>query len=103
MGHPSRHMAAITAAATMLLLAADQESEAAGQSRATLSVVVRVVAACGGSSGSALAPAATAQCPAASAPLAVLTEMAQVPGQGAHMPATSSERGGDVRYLTLIY
>ena len=45
MGHQSRHAAAIAAAGTMLLLAADRQSEAAGQSRGTLSVVVRVVAA----------------------------------------------------------
>jgi hypothetical protein len=87
----------------MLLLAADQESEAAGQSRATLSVVVRVVAACGGSTGSTSALAETAQCPAASAPLAVLSEMPQAPSQGESAPATSIEQAGDVRYLTLIY
>lgn len=102
MGHPSRHMAAITAAATMLLLAADQESEAAGQSRATLSVVVRVVA-CGGSTASGSARAEAAQCSAAIAPLSVLTETPQLSEQAASMPATGIEQAGDVRYLTLIY
>ena len=96
MGQQTRRALALAAAGIMLLLAADQRSEAAGQSRAALSVVVRVVAACGGSTS---APAGAGQCPAGSAPLAVLTET----GQGPSAPAASIEEIGDVRYLTLIY
>ena len=103
MGQQARRAMVIAAAGIMLLLAGDQRSEAAGQSRASLAVVVRVVAACGGSTGSASAPAEAAQCPTGSAPLAVLTEAAQPPAQASAIPGTSIEEFGDLRYLTLIY
>ena len=100
MGQQAHRASAVAAATIMLLLAADQRTEAAGQSRAALSVVVRVVAACGGSTSP---PAGAGQCPTGSAPLAVLTETGQPPGQRAGDPAASIEESGDVRYLTLIY
>lgn len=100
MGQRTRRALALAATGIMLLLAADQRSEAAGQSRAALSVVVRVVAACGASTS---APAGAGQCPADSAPLAVLTEAGRPPGQGTSAPTASVEEMGDVRYLTLIY
>jgi hypothetical protein len=103
MDQQARRVLAIATAGTMLLLAADQTSEAAGQSRASLTVVVRVVAACGGSTGSASVPAGAGPCPAGSAPLAILTETARLPGQEASAPTASIEELGDVRYLTLIY
>lgn len=101
MDRQARRALEIAAAGTMLLLAADQRSEAAGQSRASLAVTVRVVAACGGSTGSASAP--VAQCPSTSAPMAVLTETARPASQGSAAPEASVEEFGDVRYLTLIY
>ena len=100
MGQQARRALAIATVGALLLLAADDRSEAAGQSRAALSVVVRVVAACGGSTSP---PAGAGQCPAGSAPLAVLTETGQPPGQSALGPTASIEEGGDLRYLTLIY
>ena len=49
------------------------------------------------------APAASAQCPSSSAPMAVVTETARSPSQDFPSPEARLEEFGDVRYLTLIY
>jgi hypothetical protein len=95
--------AAFTAAGAALLAAGDVGSATAGQARASLTVTVRVVAACGGSLGTGGTVTGGAGCPAANAPMVIAAE-GQAPDAGS-MTTTAAvvEQFGEIRYVTLIY
>lgn len=99
MDHPSGRAVAIAGAA--LLVAVDSAGAAAGQARGSLAVTVRVVAQCGASVGAGGTAAPNATCPAASRPLAVVTE--SDPPQVTAEPVRVVEGAGSTRYVTLIY
>ena len=99
-----RNRAAVfTAAGATLLVAGDVGSVTAGQARASLTVTVRVVAACGGSLGTGGTVTGGAGCPAANAPMAIAAE-GPAPDAGS-MTTTAAvvEQFGEIRYVTLIY
>ena len=99
MDHPSGRAAAIAGAA--LLAVVDSAGAAAGQARGSLAVTVRVVAQCGASLAAGGAAAANPTCPAASRPLAILTESEPQPATSEPVPVV--EGTGATRYVTLIY
>ena len=100
MDHPSGRAAAIAGAAALLAVV-ETAGAAAGQARGSLAVTVRVVAQCGASLGAGGAAASNATCPAASRPLAILTESEPPPATSEPVPVV--EGTGATRYVTLIY
>jgi hypothetical protein len=97
-----RATGAVATAANLLALSA-ADPVAAGQTRGSLSVTVRVVAACGGSVGTGGTTQQSEGCAPGSAPIAVVSEAGPPPVASTTQASAEVEGSGEIRYLTLIY
>lgn len=97
----NRRTAGTIATAATVLIGSVAEPAPAAQVRGTLSVIVQVLAACGGSVGVGGEPEAAPGCPSGSTPMAILSESATTPTS----PLSAATLGfvGELRYVTLIY